>query len=375
MMPNSTQTSFPLQVLFAIGPWLALLVGCLLVLWILVRCMRLHVQCGVLKQLHVDQKGGVQSLSFVLTVPLFIFIMLFIVQLSQITIGQIGVEYAAFAAARSAIVWIPARASTIEGEMQVGRGLQLVELVAYNGDDEIDLDLNAYMEFGLVHDGTTHIYAIYEVAPGGAKYEKIRSAAALALMNICPSRSVVTQNTSASGVAGRLVEPLSQAYVSLAPNEGGNPKIEDRLRNKLIYAFEHTDIKIEIRHKDSNAYLTEHDLLPDRYEYRMNEIDWQDQVIVDVFHEFALLPGPGRLLARAPQARPGTEVDESYADGQAADEVGARIQERHDQTYVWPLQASARLTVEGFKPYFIDQQPPAAVQPYESQTSPGLVPW
>jgi hypothetical protein len=374
-MPDSTSTSFELQVLFSVGPWLALLGGCLLALWIIARCMRLHVHWGVLKQLHADQKGGVQSLSFVLTVPLFIFIMLFIVQLSQITIGQIGVEYAAFAAARSAIVWIPARASSVEGEMQIGSGLQLVELVAYNGDDEIDLDLNAYIEFGLVPDGTTHIYAVYEVAPGGVKYEKIRSAAALALMNICPSRSVVTSNTSASSIVGRVVNPLNEAYVSLAPAESDNPKIEHRLRNKLTYALEHTDIQIEIRHKDSTAFLAEHDLLPDRYEFRMNEIDWQDQVIVDVIHEFALLPGPGRLLARAPQARPGTEVDESYANGQAADEVGARIQQRHDRTYVWPLQASARLTVEGFKPYFIDQQPPAAVQPFETQTSPGLQPW
>ena len=38
----------------------------------------------------------------------FIMVMMFIVQLSQITIAKIVVEYAAFAAARSAIVWIPA---------------------------------------------------------------------------------------------------------------------------------------------------------------------------------------------------------------------------------------------------------------------------
>ena len=89
------------------------------------------------------------------------------------------------------------------------------------------------------------------------KYEKIRSAAALALMNICPSRSVVTSNTSASSIAGRWVTPLNQAYISLAPTEGDNPKIEDRLRNKLTYALEHTDIQIEIRHKDSMAFLAE----------------------------------------------------------------------------------------------------------------------
>ena len=49
-----------------------------------------------------------QSLSFVLTLPVFIFIMMMIVQVSQLMIGIVVVHYAAFAAARSAAVWIPA---------------------------------------------------------------------------------------------------------------------------------------------------------------------------------------------------------------------------------------------------------------------------
>src|SRR5687767_11915386 len=59
--------------------------------------------------LHADELGSVQSLSFVLTVPLFIMLMLLAVQITQLMIGQIVVHYAAFAAARSAAVWIPAR--------------------------------------------------------------------------------------------------------------------------------------------------------------------------------------------------------------------------------------------------------------------------
>ena len=49
-----------------------------------------------------------QSLSFVLTLPLFIMVMMMIVQVSQLMIGMVVVHYAAFAAARSAAVWIPA---------------------------------------------------------------------------------------------------------------------------------------------------------------------------------------------------------------------------------------------------------------------------
>ena len=62
--------------------------------------------------------GQRQSLSFVLTLPFFIMILLFIVQVSQLMIGQIVVEYAAFAAARAAAVWIPAYDTSAAGEIE-----------------------------------------------------------------------------------------------------------------------------------------------------------------------------------------------------------------------------------------------------------------
>ena len=61
-----------------------------------------------LARLHRCQQGGVQSLAFVVTLPLFIVIVMFIVQVSQLMIGVIVVNYSAFAAARAASVWIPA---------------------------------------------------------------------------------------------------------------------------------------------------------------------------------------------------------------------------------------------------------------------------
>ena len=78
------------------------------VLYVLARLSGARIELGRLRRLHADQQGSVQSLSFVLTLPLFIMVLLFIVQVSQLMIGQIVVEYAAFAAARAAAVWIPA---------------------------------------------------------------------------------------------------------------------------------------------------------------------------------------------------------------------------------------------------------------------------
>src|SRR5580704_7441428 len=95
-------------ILSACSPWLAFLLVLILAAWALVRFSRAQLRLGRLLTLHRDEAGSIQSLSFVLTLPVFIFVMLMIVQVSQLMIGVVVVHYAAFAAARSAAVWIPA---------------------------------------------------------------------------------------------------------------------------------------------------------------------------------------------------------------------------------------------------------------------------
>src|SRR4051812_39865065 len=102
-------------ILTACSPWLAILLILFLAAWVLVRFSRAHLRLGRLFELHRDEVGSVQSLSFVITLPLFIVVMMLIVQVSQLMIGTIVVHYAAFAAARSAAVWIPAAMSDAEG--------------------------------------------------------------------------------------------------------------------------------------------------------------------------------------------------------------------------------------------------------------------
>ena len=96
-------------VLLACLPWAGLLVVLVVLLWGLARLNSGRLELGRLRALHRDEGGAAQSLSFVLTLPFFVMIMLFILQVSQVMIGTVVVHYAAFAAARSAIVWIPAR--------------------------------------------------------------------------------------------------------------------------------------------------------------------------------------------------------------------------------------------------------------------------
>jgi hypothetical protein len=275
-----------------------------------------------LRRLHRDETGAVQSLSFVLTLPLFVMVMLFIVQLSQITIGRLAVEYAAMAAARSAVVWIPANL----------------------GDDfETENRIGGYVDLGDAIDDEGQTYRRYRVEEGSPKFEKVRLAAAMALMSICPSRDV--------GARRYPIESLERAYRAISPTAAANSRVPDRLRNKFGYAMDNTSVLIEFHHKDTEPPLIMHFISSRREEFAYNEIGWQDQILVTVTHNFSLLPGPGRLLARR------TPVRDSNGDVVSGDPVADRV-ERRRGTYVYTLNATLRLNNEGEKPLVPYIQPP-----------------
>ena len=79
-----------------------------------------------------------------------------------------------------------------------------------------------------------------------------------------------------------------------------------------------------------------------------HEVGWQDPLRLTVTHDFALLPGPGRFLAKFIVR----------ADGEP-DRVSSRVEIRGGSgddvpwtrpAYTVPISASATLTNEGFKP-------------------------
>jgi hypothetical protein len=266
-----------------------------------------------LTRLHSDEQGAVQSLSFVLTLPVFVMLMLFIVQLSQVTIARMVVEYAAYAAARSAIVWIPADLGGLETPNRVGPRRQ---------------------DLGTTRDENGHEFARYLLVHPSRKLQRIEHAAAQALLPVCPSRDVGADPAQ----SGMLALPtLERAYQVVDPTSTSNARIPNRLRNKLAYALAATSVEIEVRHKDTEPPLTWHDLAPYRNEFEENEIGWQDQLLVTVRHDFALLPGPARFLAKR-----------RIAPGKNSDDVADRISQRAN-VFVYPLTATVRLSNEGEK--------------------------
>jgi hypothetical protein len=327
----------------ACWPWLALLGASCLILWILARLDGARFDAGRLLQLHRDDAGSAQVLSFVLTLPLFVWVSLFIVQVSQLMIGAIMVHYAAFAAARAAVVWIPAR---LEGEPEnvIGGGyVRASETIDGQPDTPTILDEHG-PGFGPRDGWLTYLVRCGDpLNPTSRKARKIITAALVALAPICPSSSDAGQQTAKwSSTAG----DVARLFGDLARDTAASQRaIAARLRNKLAYAAEHTRFQVYFRHPNREPPLKTWDVGPnqeDWLEFRADsaeygtELGFQDQVTITVYHDFALLPGPGRLLAR--RAAPGDPL----ADKLRSLRAGNR--------YCYPLSASATLGIEGEKP-------------------------
>lgn len=358
------------ELLISLLPYLAAIVGSLLVLRGLVWLSGARWKFTHLAGLHRDQQGSVQSLSFVLTLPVFILIMMFIVQLSQIVIAKMVVQYAAFAAARSAVVWIPAN---------LGPG------------QEMENQIGAYQYLADWRDENGVLFHIYQVAPDGPKFSKVHLAAAMACMPLAPTRKMAVAGAHPGNAA---LPSIRKAYRGVSPASARNPQIATRLANKLAYSLENTNIRIEIRHKDEEPPLKQHFVPPYLDEYAPNEIAWHDQVIVTVAHDFALLPGPASMMSIpgntssgsnsggpgsdssiiAPTSSPGDSgfSGQTYGGGLSSSYGSSRPMASGGRVFTKRITATVRLNTEGEKPVLPYVQRLNGVP--ASEMSPGDVP-
>lgn len=319
---------------------LAILVAFVL-LWAVLRFAKTQVQVSRLWTLHRCERGSVQSLSFVLTLPAFLMILLFIVQVSQLMVGIMVVHYSAYAGARAACVWIPAEMSSYEPEnvFAVNAGEQPVirgdSLFLHNGDNLENLNTTT--------------------ANGSLKFNKIQQAIVLACAPISPSRDLTDRRQSVPQWVANAQSATARLYQQLAPATQNNSRIPIRLQTKLAYAYHNTQVIVEWKEgqhpeKDVETGPTynprgtvDPDVPPERTTegemgwYRQ-EVGWQDAVTVHVRHRFALLSGAGRFLAPwfVPSADRAARV---YVDRQNYGEP----------VYSVEIPASYTMTNEGYK--------------------------
>lgn len=301
------------SILIAGAPILAALAVCAAGLVLLLRFSRLRWNWQRVARLPADDQGGVQSLAFVMTFPIFLLLVLFIVQLSQLMIGVVLVHYAAFASARAASVWIPA---------DVDDAFRM-----QGGDSGGQNELPAFVAPG----GRWTISQQVVEGLGDRKIREIWSAAALACVPLAPSKPTSgggPLSTLATGTASS----LTLIVQALDPAARNNAVLPRRLTNKVSYSFANTTVELQFVDRTSQGAggATYNPLGHPRVEYLPSEVGWQDPVTVTVRHKFALLPGPGRWLAAGLANRDGRIVQE-------------------DGLYKTTLTASATMTVEGLQ--------------------------
>ena len=302
------------NILESIFPWAICLVVAVIAARLLIAASGAKLKLARLRSIHRSQKGSVQSLSFVLTLPFFVMILMLIIQVSQIMFGNIVVHYAAFAAVRSASVWIPANVSSYETANRVS-SLTLINSTP---------------------DGQQFL-----VSPAGEKFSKIHQAATLACMPLGPSRNLGYELDPASQSTH---EALSKQFRGANPNSRTNDLISTRLRNKLAYSYPNTSVQLTLWHRYKHRWhwwsepplQVRYDVPPYRDEYYLNEVGWQDELTAQVMFNLPLLPGPVRFFA------PTGNFATIEGVNPAIDASG--------ETFIWPISASATMGVEGEKP-------------------------
>ncbi len=218
------------------------------------------------------EEGGVQSLALVLTLPFFVGTILMLVQLSQVLIGVMTVHYAAFAAARSAVVWIPAWVE----DQDPTRGNDVT------GENEIDV----YFTRGQPIDLTPGI------AQHSRKFREIQAAAVQACVAISPARLVNGPRAGEAEVGEAVDAFLAFQQLTNDPRIG---RWRTAALNRWSYSAANTQVRLAFMGQPrlSPTYNpVGHPVVP----HEGNEAGWDESVTAIVAHEVSLVPGPGRWL-------------------------------------------------------------------------------
>lgn len=220
-----------------------------------------------IRDLHRCQEGGVQSLALVMTLPMFVGTVLLIIQLAQVLMGTLTVQHAAFAAARSAAVWIPSSLDWPEYRL---------------GDDQNEIPMPFVR--GRPYD--------IDSQSGSRKLQEIRAAAVQACVAISPARAVRGPRANPADVATAV-----DAFLTLQLLDA-DPRIDrwrEASRNRWSYSAANTRVRL--------AFLGEPVISPSYNPvghplvlHEDHEAAWDESVTVVVQHEVSLVPGPGRWL-------------------------------------------------------------------------------
>jgi hypothetical protein len=375
-------------------PLFYVLLGSFFALFLTVRLSGARAELSRLKQLHSCQDGGVQSLAFVLTLPFFILIVTFIVQISQLIIAMMGVHYAAYAGVRAAVVWLPASVST---------SYHSSDIPHFDAQSREDLlwpiePPNMVGTPLLLEEYHPAVHEVLRVTMGpqaqesSGKYRRIRTASVLAMAPFCPSddKGLVPGNRIPS--MAYAAEATRRTYLALAnPIESRNTERSrnqaniagNQINRKIAWAERNTLVFVEWfdLHQENGRHSTNGPTYKPDYVYSQvpvndyfqnydsathrRKIGWQDPVTVHVYHRVALLPGPARWLNQlgrrnqdGDKLRDSTARQDRFLYWNWNDEPGS------DPNSRFPFRHRSPMTVD-----------PSERQPYESHEADETKTW
>lgn len=313
-----------------------------------------------LRRLRSCEEGAVQSLSLVLTLPVFLMLVLFIVQVTQVMVGVMMVHYAAFAAARAASVWIPAEVTSVatfdddvrdpSQDFPIGNS----EPANFVAGQPVPNPQYPSPLPGLNFPGAVRLLPGTETF--SAKYQKVLLAAVIPCLTISPSRPV--------GVSGQMspwaqnaYNSINKLYPDVDPVSKYNLRMPQRLKNKLAYSAQFTSVILEwqnVAHSTPDVYAgptynpLEHPapLVP---RWRINEVGFRDPVTVYVSHKFALLPGIGRILSQAVNPADSSAPLSDKSVDRVASQITRQSAPGQTELYTIDLTATATFVNEGYK--------------------------
>jgi hypothetical protein len=105
--------------------WAGSLIAMFLLGRSIVRALRRNsIELRAARALHGCDAGVAYSLSYMLTIPLLALIVCLVIDMTLILVAKIGTVYAAYASARSAIVWVPSGVSKSDAQRKMESAAQ-----------------------------------------------------------------------------------------------------------------------------------------------------------------------------------------------------------------------------------------------------------
>lgn len=104
--------------------------ACIVALIVTTRSATIRLKSLCWRRLHADERGASYTVALSLIIPFYMVVLATIIESTQILVVKMGTVYAAYSAARSAIVWVPANPRLAIGKIDAAAAQAMTPFAA-----------------------------------------------------------------------------------------------------------------------------------------------------------------------------------------------------------------------------------------------------